>query len=128
MNSIGLNIRRIREQKGVSQEYVASRLDISQASYARLESEETKITVERLLKISEILETDITEFFNASKLNIQTQHNYEGSYGNGYIQNLVIENKETMQKLVESYEVRLKEKDELITHLKTLIGDKQINK
>ncbi len=63
MNSIGLNIRRIREQKGVSQEYVASRLDISQASYARLESEETKITVERLLKISEILETDITEFF-----------------------------------------------------------------
>lgn len=121
MNNIGVNIRRIREQKGFSQEYLADMLDISQASYARLESEETKITVERLFKIAEVLETEITDFFNVTKVGVQTQNNYEGSYGNGYIQNLTIENKEATAKLIESYELRIKEKDEQISFLKSLI-------
>lgn len=122
MNNIGFNIRRIREQKGFSQEYLADRLDISQASYARLENEETKITVDRLLKIAEILETEIFDFFNTTKSGIQTQNNYEGSYGNGYIQNLTIENKDMMQKMIDLYEIRLKEKDEQIAFLKSLLG------
>lgn len=121
MNNIGINIRRIREQKGFSQEYLADMLDISQASYARLESEETKITVERLFKIAEVLETEITDFFNVTKVGVQTQNNYEGSYGNGYIQNLTIENKEATAKLIESYELRIKEKDEQIAFLKSLL-------
>lgn len=124
MNNIGFNIRRIREQKGFSQEYLADRLDISQASYARLENEETKITVDRLLKIAEILETEIIDFFNATKSGIQTQNNYDGSYGNGYIQNLTIENKDMMQKVIDLYEIRLKEKDEQIAFLKSLLGVK----
>ena len=94
MDRIGFNIRRIREQKGFSQEYLASQLNISQASYARLENETTKITIDRLYQIAKILNTEITDFFNVNKLHIQQQTNYEGAYGNGYVQNLTIENKE----------------------------------
>lgn len=122
MNNIGFNIRRIREQKGFSQEYLADRLDISQASYARLENEETKITVDRLLKIAEILETEILDFFNVMKSGIQTQNNYDSSYG--YIQNLTIENKDMVQKIIDLYEIRLKEKDEQIAFLKSLLDKK----
>lgn len=122
MNNIGFNIRRIREQKGFSQEYLADRLDISQASYARLENEETKITVDRLLKIAEILETEIIDFFNVMKSGIQTQNNYDSSYG--YIQNLTIENKDMIQKMIDLYEIRLKEKDEQIAFLKSLLDKK----
>jgi transcriptional regulator with XRE-family HTH domain len=52
MNKIGFNIRKNREIKGFSQDYMANVLNISQASYARLENEDTKITVERLYKIA----------------------------------------------------------------------------
>lgn len=122
MNNIGFNIRRIREQKGFSQKYLADRLDISQASYARLKNEETKITVDRLLKIAEILETEILDFFNVMKSGIQTQNNYDSSYG--YIQNLTIENKDMVQKIIDLYEIRLKEKDEQIAFLKSLLDKK----
>lgn len=118
MNNIGFSIRKVREEKGLSQDYMAAQLDISQASYARIENEETKITVARLYKIAEVLKTDITDFFNGSKLNIQTQNNNEGSYGNGYVQNLHIENKEVYEKLIKS-------KDEQIALLKSLLEDRK---
>lgn len=122
MNSIGINIRRIREQKGFSQEYLANELNISQATYARLENEDTKITVDRLFQIAKILNTEITDFFNDSKLNIHTQTYNAEAYGNGYVQNLIIENKEIVNELVESYRERLKEKDTQIEFLKSLLN------
>ncbi|MBV7440060.1 helix-turn-helix transcriptional regulator [Weeksellaceae bacterium TAE3-ERU29] len=104
MNKVGFNIRKIREKKGYSQEYMAQELEISQATYARIENQATRLTVERLYQIAEILNTDIAEFFNASQLTIQHQENQQGSYGNGYVQNLHVENKEVYEKLIETLE------------------------
>jgi len=103
MNNIGFKIRRAREQKGYSQEFIASQLDITQASYARIESQEIKLSIDRLQKIADILETDVSTFF-ASSLTIQNQTNHEGAYGNGYVENLHIENKETFKKLIQTLE------------------------
>jgi transcriptional regulator with XRE-family HTH domain len=114
MNDIGFKIRQMREQKNYSQEFMASKLDMSQASYARIESQEIKLSIDRLQKIAEILEADISTFFNSTKLTIQNQTNHDGSYGNGYIENLHIENKETNRKLVQTLEQE-------IEHLKTEI-------
>ena len=113
MNKIGFNIRKIRESKGFSQDYMANVLDISQASYARLENEDTKVTVDRLSKIAEILNTNIIDFFDADRVTIQSQNNYECSYG--LVQNLTIENKEIMEKL-------LKSKDDQINLLQNVIN------
>ena len=112
MNKIGFNIRKIRESKGFSQDYMANVLDISQASYARIENEDTKVTVDRLYKIAEVLDTNIIDFFNTDSITIQSQNNYEGSYG--LVQNLTVENKEIYEKL-------LKSKDEQIEVLTKLI-------
>lgn len=112
MNKIGFNIRKIRESKGFSQDYMANVLDISQASYARLENEDTKVTVDRLYKIAEVLDTNIIDFFDADRSTIQSQNNYEGSYG--LVQNLTIENKEILDKLIKS-------KDEQIGLLQKVI-------
>lgn len=102
MNNVGFNIRKQREKKGFSQEYMANSLDISQASYARLENEDTKITIDRLYKIAEVLEVNITDFLEIDKISIQTQNNNDGSYANGYVQNLHIESKEIYEKLIQS--------------------------
>jgi len=90
MNNIGFNIKRIRDQKGYSQEFIASRLNISQATYARMENQEIKISIDRLQKIADVLETDISTFLESSKVTIQNQTNNEGAYGNGYVENLHI--------------------------------------
>lgn len=120
-NSVGFNIRKVRELKGFSQDYMAEKLKINQASYARIENEHTQITVNRLFELADILNTDILDFFDVNRFCIQTQNNHNSSYGNGYIQNLVVENKEIIEKLINSYEERLKEKDEQISLLKSLI-------
>lgn len=79
---------------------MASVLDISQASYARSENEGAKVTIDRLYKIAEVLDTNIIDFFNADNVTIQNQNNYEDSYG--LTQNLTIENKEIYEKLLKS--------------------------
>ena len=115
MSNIVANIIRIRKQKGFPQEVVATELGISQATYARIESEEVGLTIERLYKIAKILETDVAAFVDASKITIQNQTNNEGS--NGYVENLYMENKETLKKLIQTLE---KENEHLKTEIEFL--------
>lgn len=122
MYKIGVNIRKVRELRGYSQEYVANKLNISQASYARMESEDTKITVDRLFQIAKILETNVSDFFDNSGINIHSQVYNGEAYCNGYIQNLVVENKDTVNKLIELYKAQLQDKDNQIEYLKSLLA------
>lgn len=54
--NVGKNIRKIRELKGYSQEYVANAMSISQRSYCRFEKDEGELNLTRLTQISTILE------------------------------------------------------------------------
>lgn len=54
MNFFLQNIRAIRESKHLSQEYIAMSLQISQSSYAKLESGQSKLTVDRLILLADI--------------------------------------------------------------------------
>ncbi|WP_264530670.1 helix-turn-helix domain-containing protein [Flavobacterium sp. N502540] len=49
---IGENVRKIRIIKGYSQQYVADLLEMSQAAYSDMERGKTKISFEKLQKIS----------------------------------------------------------------------------
>ena len=52
-------IRKIRELKGYSQDYVAAKLKMSQTNYSKIEKGDTKeMTVERLEKIANALEVE----------------------------------------------------------------------
>lgn len=55
------NIRKIRELNQTSQEYMAAKLGISPNAYSNIEKGKTKLTVERLFAIADILEVDIAE-------------------------------------------------------------------
>ena len=52
-------IKFFRLSKNLTQTYVAEQLDIDTGNYSRLERGETKISIERLIKITEIMEIDI---------------------------------------------------------------------
>ena len=61
IKAIAANIRHKREYRNYTQEYLALKLDISQNAYSKIELGYTKITVERLFQIADILEFDVTE-------------------------------------------------------------------
>ena len=52
------HLRKLRLWKGYSQEYMGHRLGISQRAYSKLERGETRLTIERWLKLRQILEVD----------------------------------------------------------------------
>lgn len=64
MNKVGATIRKIREQKGFSQENMSLELGISQPSYARLEKKDDRICIPRLIQIAKILETNVSKLIN----------------------------------------------------------------
>jgi len=78
-DTIGQQIRQLREAKGYSQEYMADMLDISQSSYACLESGKTSLRVERLFQILKLLEMDVASFLNKEPRGTTAQVNPESS-------------------------------------------------
>lgn len=54
-------IKFIRLSKNLTQGYIADELGIDVANYSRLERGETSITIDRLQKIADLLEVEITE-------------------------------------------------------------------
>ena len=82
---IGNKIKNIRELKNLTQDYMAERLDISQAAYSKLEKGDIKVSPEKLSEISKILDVkpeDILEFDSQKYFN--SFNNVKGS-NNGSI-------------------------------------------
>lgn len=62
--SVAANIRKTREVRNYTQEYLAAKLGISQNAYSKIELGYTKITLERLFHVSMILEVDLNDLIN----------------------------------------------------------------
>jgi transcriptional regulator with XRE-family HTH domain len=58
--TIGNRLRKARLAKGYSQEYVALQLGITQSGYRKIETDETKLRVDALLQLAELLQVDVT--------------------------------------------------------------------
>lgn len=77
-------IRRLRIEKDYTQDYMAMRLDMSVSAYSKLERGQTDPPLSRIIKIAEILEFDLTEYFvwrkQESGNNIVKENNENSSY------------------------------------------------
>jgi transcriptional regulator with XRE-family HTH domain len=119
MEKIISNIIQVRTRKGYSQENMAEGLGIKQATYSRIENEETELTLNRLQKIADVLETDVSAFFKSSGITVQSQSNID--YVKGHVENLDAENRETAKKLVQALEDYIRQLKEENNHLKQQI-------
>ena len=117
MTTIGARIRKLREDKNISQETMAQELDLTQSNYGRLEKDDKRLTVPKLQKISEVLKVSISYLFNEQSSKVIHQHDNENPSAYN-VEHLYQNNKEITDKLMEQYEFRLKEKDDLIELLK----------
>lgn len=60
---LGKRIRRLREEKGVSQEEFAALADLDRAYYGGIERGERNVAVLNLIKIAVALEVEVGELF-----------------------------------------------------------------
>jgi transcriptional regulator with XRE-family HTH domain len=66
--NIGTNIKNIRELKNLSQEYIAGELGISQPSYARIETGAAIPKIDRLQRIADVLEVDLSTLLSTTNI------------------------------------------------------------
>ena len=67
IKAVAAAIRKKREMRNYTQEYLAYKLNISQNAYSKIELGYTKITLERLFDIADILEFNVVDFINADR-------------------------------------------------------------
>lgn len=120
MEKIIEKIAQHRSKKGYTFENMAHELNITPAAYRKIETGETKLSVERLMKISEILNEDLSNLLDIStKSTINTQANQGDGYG--YVETINNDYKDIIKDLKEAYDKIIKSKDEQILLLKEQI-------
>lgn len=108
-------VKLLREEKKLSQDYVAHELGLNQSQYSRRENGQISFIAEEISPLAALLETTIAELYGEETIIFNNHDQKGGNFG----QHLNIPDK-----LIEQYEVRLKEKDEMIQMLKGLLEGK----
>lgn len=109
---VGNKIRSVRELQGVSQEFLSTKLGISQAMLSKIENNESKISIEKLQLVSDILGVDINTIVNFDKSVIFNSCSQSGNNNNYTINSIEI--------LENLYREIIEEKNERIRILEKL--------
>lgn len=121
MEKIIKKIAEIRSKKGFSYENMAQDLDLSTSAYRKIETGETKLTVERLVDISKILETPLNDLLDTESQKNFNQEIRENATGYQAVdnENIYYEYSEVSKKLIEVYEQQIKDLKAELEHLKS---------
>ena len=110
---IGEKIRMIREIKGISQDAVATHLDITPQAFGKIEREETKLDFKRIEEIAKYLQVTVDEVMNFDAKNIFKNTFKDQSTGNFNIR----ESKDgftIIERLLTTMEARFEKQDKLL--------------
>ncbi len=120
---IGYKIRRVREFKNLSQQYVADNLSVSQSTYSDMENGKIAVSEEKLAMIANVLDVSvdvINEYNDQVVFNSCTQSGYFNTNNINPIDKI----EEIYKQLIEVHEKRITEllavieaKDKLIASL-----------
>ena len=118
------NIRKKRKASRLTQEEIASKLDISLTAYRDLEKGGTSVVHGNIIRMAELLETSTEEIvlgYRPSQLESGTLEDVRAQYGN---QICTLEQRVgDLEKLVHSLEGQVASKDEIIKMLKKRLDE-----
>jgi transcriptional regulator with XRE-family HTH domain len=103
-----------REAKRMSQDSVAFKLGLDQSQYSRRENGVIKFDSDEITKVCEVLDITPMELFNTESVIFNNTNQQGGNFGQ-YIA--------LPDDIIKQYELRLKEKDEMIALLKEKIAN-----
>lgn len=104
---IGNKLKSLRANKGYTPDFVADKLGVSLITYRRYERNESVPDLNMLEKIANTYEISIADLLVDDKIVLSKGQN------GGTSNNAIIIN-QLSDKLIEQYEIRLKEKEEII--------------
>lgn len=108
---IGHKIRKVRELKNFTQEYLANQLQVSQSTYCRFEKDDGDITLNQLNSIAEILDVKVDDLLNFNDKhvfnNFGSAHDdsFSINYSNGLLDNERALYEKTIKSLEEQIEL-----------------------
>lgn len=130
---IGGNIKKLREFRGYSQEYMAAQLNVSQRTYSNIESDKGKVNKQQIEHIAKILEIDPIQLLTFNdKYIFNTGENHDHSLSqSGMFNTYHISQKaehelfeKRIEELKEQFEKRIGELKDEITFLRSMLKNK----
>ena len=111
--SIGTNIKKLREQKGLLQKQVAEELGIGNSNYSKIENGVREITVKELQKLSKLFDMSLDQIVNfdgdiPEEVTLQDKSNMEQL---NLINQLDDEDRDTVFKVIDTMLTKKKFKD-----------------
>ncbi len=110
--NVGDKIKKLRELKNYTQQYMADQLELSLSGYGKIERNETDISISKLDKIAKILHTDVNTILSFDEKHIFNFTNNQSA--NGIVQNHYTTQNELIDRITQQYK-------EEIAHLKGII-------
>jgi transcriptional regulator with XRE-family HTH domain len=104
-----------RKKRGYTFDNMAYELSITPAAYRKIETGETKLTLERLFRIAEILRISLSNLLEINNEAFQQINNESATGYQQKIENFYQENRDVYEKLLQS-------KEEQIAMLKGMLG------
>jgi Helix-turn-helix. len=111
---IGRNVGKLRGFRGIKQQDMAKRLNMTQQNYSLIENSK-EIDDDLLKRIAEIIEFDVEDIKQLQENGTQSIFN------SGSISDSIFYQNNPLEKIIELYERIIKEKDEQIENLKNLL-------
>lgn len=123
--TIGENIRKVRELKGFSQDYMASQLSISQKAYSNIENGKRKIDKDLVEQLAGILDVAPLSLVTFDEKILFSNCNQPGLFTTQHMHWMADKERDSYEKRLEEqqslYEKRITELKEEITFLRSLI-------
>ena len=102
INKVINRIKEKRKAKGYSYENIANDLNISTSAYNKIERQETKLSLERMLQIGKILDLTLSQLFSINTETIYNQDFNDNSVYHQEVKNLYQDNRELTENYIES--------------------------
>ena len=96
---VGDNIKKLRELRNYTQQYMADQLEISLSGYGKIERNETDVSLGRLQQIADILGVDIHGILRFDYKHIFNLSNNE--VANGQVNNYYSGREELLKRIIE---------------------------
>lgn len=117
-------IKEIRETKGLTQEEIANALSISPSGYSKIERGETRLNIDRLQQIADVLEVNVFDLMPNKENNIIYElnggyNNFQGTY---YVNDKSQTEIERLQLIISHKDELLAQKDDELNTLKSILA------
>jgi transcriptional regulator with XRE-family HTH domain len=80
---IGQKIKKVRELRNLTQDYIASKIGVTQESYSKIESSRNNVSIQKLEKIAEILEVGLSDLLNFDETRVLLK--FENTHNNAQV-------------------------------------------